>query len=90
MTKTEWNTALTQRHGADLQQRFSAASVAVCGLGGLGSNVASITAAVTTSGSSERTDNPFDLMITGDSFFIVNNGGVNYFTKCLNFIVFCS
>ncbi len=40
MTKTEWNTALAQRHGADLQQRFSAASVAVCGLGGLGSNVA--------------------------------------------------
>ena len=40
MTETEWLTALEQRHGAELQRRFSAASVAVCGLGGLGSNVA--------------------------------------------------
>lgn len=28
------------RHGPELQERFSAASVAVCGLGGLGSNLA--------------------------------------------------
>ncbi len=40
MTKYEWYNALEQRHGAELQRRFSAASVAVCGLGGLGSNVA--------------------------------------------------
>ena len=40
MTKNEWYNALEQRHGAQLQRRFSAASVAVCGLGGLGSNVA--------------------------------------------------
>ena len=40
MTKNEWYNALEQRHGAELQRRFSAASVAVCGLGGLGSNVA--------------------------------------------------
>ncbi len=39
-TKQEWQNALIQRHGPDLQQRFSAASVAVCGLGGLGSNIA--------------------------------------------------
>ena len=32
--------ALIDRHGADLQKRFSAATVAVCGLGGLGSNIA--------------------------------------------------
>ncbi len=32
--------ALAQRHGAELQEKFSAASVAVCGLGGLGSNIA--------------------------------------------------
>lgn len=32
--------ALAQRHGAQLQEKFSAASVAVCGLGGLGSNIA--------------------------------------------------
>ena len=40
MTKEEWYNALEQRHGADLQRKFSKASVAVCGLGGLGSNVA--------------------------------------------------
>ena len=40
LTKNEWYNALEQRHGAELQRRFSAASVAVCGLGGLGSNVA--------------------------------------------------
>lgn len=40
MTKEEWFSALEQRHGADLQQKFSSSCVAVCGLGGLGSNVA--------------------------------------------------
>ncbi|MBO5377235.1 MAG: sulfur carrier protein ThiS adenylyltransferase ThiF [Ruminiclostridium sp.] len=40
MTKAEWLDALEQRHGADLQRKFSSACVAVCGLGGLGSNVA--------------------------------------------------
>lgn len=40
MTKTEWYHALERRHGAELQQKFSSACVAVCGLGGLGSNVA--------------------------------------------------
>ncbi len=52
---------------------------------GLGSNVASITSAITTSGASQRTDNPFDVMIEGDSFFIVNSGGTNYFTKAGSF-----
>ena len=32
--------ALVERHGAELQAKFEAASVAVCGLGGLGSNIA--------------------------------------------------
>ena len=40
MTREEWFGVLEQRHGADLQQKFSSTSVAVCGLGGLGSNVA--------------------------------------------------
>lgn len=40
MTKEEWYSALQQRHGADLQHEISTARVAVCGLGGLGSNVA--------------------------------------------------
>ena len=40
MTREEWYSILEQRHGADLQQKFSQNCVAVCGLGGLGSNVA--------------------------------------------------
>ena len=39
-TKDEWIKALTERHGKELQQAFSSATVAVCGLGGLGSNIA--------------------------------------------------
>ncbi len=40
MTEKEWHDAIEARHGKALQERISAASVAVCGLGGLGSNVA--------------------------------------------------
>lgn len=32
--------ALQQRHGRELQERFTAATVAICGLGGLGSHIA--------------------------------------------------
>ena len=39
-TKEEWNKALTERHGEKLQTKFSSVAVAICGLGGLGSNVA--------------------------------------------------
>ena len=39
-TKEEWIKALTERHGKELQQTFSSATVAICGLGGLGSNIA--------------------------------------------------
>jgi len=39
-TKEEWNKALSERHGEQLQKVFSAAAVAICGLGGLGSNIA--------------------------------------------------
>ena len=38
-TQEEWLSALEERHGKELQQRFSSATVAVCGLGGLGSNI---------------------------------------------------
>ena len=34
-TKDEWNKALCERHGEDVQKKFSAATVAICGLGGL-------------------------------------------------------
>ena len=39
-TREEWYKALEERHGKETQARFQAASVAVCGLGGLGSNIA--------------------------------------------------
>lgn len=39
-TEKEFYQALSQRHGAQLQKKLSAARVAVCGLGGLGSNIA--------------------------------------------------
>ena len=39
-TKDEWYKALSKRHGEDAQMKFSSAAVAVCGLGGLGSNIA--------------------------------------------------
>lgn len=39
-TKEEWNRALCDRHGEELQKKFSAATVAICGLGGLGSIIA--------------------------------------------------
>lgn len=39
-SKDEWISALNERHGAELQKVFSSATVAVCGLGGLGSNIA--------------------------------------------------
>lgn len=39
-TKNEWQQALEQRHGINVQKKFNTASVAICGLGGLGSNIA--------------------------------------------------
>ena len=39
-TKEEWNKALEERHGKELHRAFSTAVVAICGLGGLGSNIA--------------------------------------------------
>ncbi len=54
---------------------------------GLGSTVSSIATSVSTSGGSQRTDNPFDIMIEGDGFFVVNNGTGNYFTKAGSFTV---
>ncbi|MBD5550751.1 MAG: flagellar hook-basal body complex protein [Lachnospiraceae bacterium] len=48
---------------------------------GLGVKMASISTNITLPGSAETTNNPFDLRITGDSFFIVNNGRDNMFTR---------
>ena len=38
--KNEWMDAMIARHGLNLYKRFSSATVAICGLGGLGSNIA--------------------------------------------------
>lgn len=43
-TKEEWVDALEGRHGKELQRRFSEATIAICGLGGLGSNIAGVLA----------------------------------------------
>lgn len=39
-SKAEMYNALAERHGEDFQKKVSSASVAVCGIGGLGSNIA--------------------------------------------------
>ena len=48
---------------------------------GLGTSVGAISSDPTVEGSAQRTDNPYDLKISGDNFFIVNDGSMNYFTK---------
>lgn len=39
-TKEEWYDALSERHGEKTQNIFESATVAICGLGGLGSHIA--------------------------------------------------
>ena len=39
-TKKEWDEALIKRQGEETQKKFAGASIAICGLGGLGSNIA--------------------------------------------------
>ena len=48
---------------------------------GLGTTTASITKQLSGTGSAETTNNPYDLMLNSDSFFIVSRGNMNYFTK---------
>lgn len=40
LTQQLWNEALVQRHGKELHEKFANATVAICGLGGLGSHIA--------------------------------------------------
>ena len=54
---------------------------------GLGAGLASITTTVDSVGGSQRTDNPFDIMIEVDGFFVVNNGSENLFTRAGSFTV---
>lgn len=54
---------------------------------GLGSKTGAISTSITTQGSAQSTNNPFDIMITGDSFFIVNDGSQNFFTRDGSFTI---
>ena len=54
---------------------------------GLGVKAGAINAAITTQGSAQSTGNPFDIMITGDNFFVVSNGSENFFTRDGSFYV---
>lgn len=48
---------------------------------GLGSKTGAISTAISTQGAAQSTNNPLDIMITGDSFFIVSDGSTNFFTR---------
>ncbi len=54
---------------------------------GLGVVTGAINTAISQQGSAQTTNNPFDIMITGDAFFVVNNGSENFFTRDGSFYV---
>lgn len=54
---------------------------------GLGSKTGAIKTAITTQGAAQSTNDPFDVMITGESFFIVSNGIENFFTRDGSFYI---
>lgn len=54
---------------------------------GLGAKTGAISTAITSQGSAQSTNNPWDIMIEGESFFIVNNGTENFFTRDGSFTV---
>ena len=54
---------------------------------GLGSKSGAIGTAIDTQGATQTTNNPFDMMITGDSFFIVNDGAQTKYTRDGSFYV---
>lgn len=54
---------------------------------GLGSKTSAIKTAISTQGAAQSTNDPFDIMITGSSFFVVSNGVENFFTRDGSFYV---
>jgi len=54
---------------------------------GLGVKTGAITMNIDGQGSAQSTGNPFDIMITGQNFFVVNNGSQNFFTRDGSFYV---
>ena len=54
---------------------------------GLGAKTGAIKTAITSQGSAQTTNDPFDIMLTGQSFFVVSNGQDNFFTRDGSFYV---
>ncbi len=54
---------------------------------GLGVKAGAINTAITGQGAAQSTSNPFDIMITGSTFFVVSNGCENFFTRDGSFYV---
>ncbi|MCR4651350.1 MAG: flagellar hook-basal body complex protein [Lachnospiraceae bacterium] len=54
---------------------------------GLGVKTGAINTAISSQGASQTTNNPFDIRITGDTFFIVSNGSDNFFTRDGSFYI---
>ena len=54
---------------------------------GLGAKSGAIGTAIESQGATQTTNNPFDIMITGKSFFVVNNGKENLFTRDGSFYI---
>ncbi len=54
---------------------------------GLGVKTSAININITAQGASQSTGNPFDIMITGENFFVVSDGKQNYFTRDGSFYV---
>lgn len=54
---------------------------------GLGSKTSSIKTAIANQGAAQSTNDPFDIMINGSSFFVVNNGQENFFTRDGSFYI---
>ena len=54
---------------------------------GLGVKTSAINTNISGQGAAQTTNNPFDIMITGDAFFIVSNGSENFFTRDGSFYV---
>ncbi len=54
---------------------------------GLGVKAGAVSINITGQGASQSTGNPFDIMISGENFFVVNNGSENFFTRDGSFYV---
>ncbi len=54
---------------------------------GLGVKSGAINTNISSQGASQTTNNPFDIMITGNAFFVVSNGQENFFTRDGSFYV---